>query len=146
MNSGNHHVPKLAERQGWLCIWCEFPMARDFNHAFEMAKAEQPPTTSRFAANDRRQFGKWVQASFDHIIPRAEGGTEAITNGLAACKWCNNFRGTEDPKLFKERITALVHRGLHPRQLFRQDGRWPSGMPLKRAVGHGGIWRREPVV
>jgi hypothetical protein len=150
MAVGANSVASLAERQRWQCIWCEFQMAKDADEAFALAGREYPadarPSLSSMTKASRHRFAKGISATFDHVVPKADGGTDAQSNGLAACRWCNNWRGTESPETFKERVTALVHRGAHPRQIFRRTGTWPSGMPLKGAIGNGGSWRSEPAI
>lgn len=141
--SFNRRIVTLSRRQKWRCIWCEFLMARDPDQAFEMALKELPETASitTLSKTQRKRFARWVRATFEHVIPKADGGTQALANGLAACAWCNNFRGLEDPKTFKQRIVAMIHRGEHPRQQYRTDGYWPTRFPRKGAIGNGG----EPV-
>lgn len=142
-------IALLADRQSWRCIWCEFQMARDLDQGFNMATAEFPIERRALAGivrSAKQRFARRTKATFEHVVPRAEGGTDALINGLVACLWCNNYRGIEDPEDFKERITALVQRGEHPRQIFRRTGNWPSGMPRKGAVAQGGAWRPEQLL
>jgi len=70
----------FAEQRG-LCYYCGEPML--------LAKIgqgqAQPPRL----------------ATLDHIIPRSLGGTNAPTmNCVAACRQCNQERGTQDARMF----------------------------------------------
>lgn len=51
---------------------------------------------------------QWQCASFDHVIPHAWGGFDAVENGLIVCHRCNNARGH---KRLSTWIKKLVARG-----------------------------------
>lgn len=58
---------ELARAQGGLCFWCGREMA---------------PSTWNVGAS----------LSLDHVIPRADGGSNRKDNLVAACKRCNSAR------------------------------------------------------
>ena len=127
----------LAQRQGWRCIWCEFELAAARQAAAAMVRAECPhhvvfggllPIDMARAAEDA------ILVSFEHFVPHLQGGAKTPRNGLAACRWCNHYRGSEGPLMFTARIVALVAAGRHPRQVFRATGRWSNRWPRRHGL------------
>ena len=126
--SRNYHASpltaRLADRQDWCCVYCEFAMARDLLEAQVMAYVEAPRSRGLIVPAVARA-ATCICVSFDHFQPRSEGGHTFPGNGLAACRWCNNRRGVIDALEFKAMAVALVIAGQHPRQIFRTTGHWP---------------------
>lgn len=56
----------LVERQGGLCFYCDAPMT-----------ALQGPRL----------------ATVDHVTPKPEGGSDDLSNKVAACHQCNRMKG-----------------------------------------------------
>lgn len=52
------------------------------------------------------------RATVDHVVPRSYGGTNAITNLVAACRECNQQRGKQQNNTF----TKLAEKHAHERQ------------------------------
>jgi 5-methylcytosine-specific restriction endonuclease McrA len=65
-------ITKLIARDGMECSICGIPMNR---------KIEAP--------------GRGDAISFDHIIPRSEGGSDRIENLRLAHRACNSIRGVD---------------------------------------------------
>jgi HNH endonuclease len=127
----------LAQRQHWRCIYCEFEMARDEDHAARLVLVEAP----RFDLHPRiiARAIDGVQASFEHIVPKFDGGPDSLANGLAACRFCNWLRGNEDLLTHTAHIVALVASQRHPRCLFRDKGVWPRYLQSRSSVMEGAV-------
>jgi hypothetical protein len=67
----------------------------------------------------------------DHIIPRSDGGTDARANLVAACRFCNGYRGNRPADEAFERIQRLVSRGTHPHQVWQATGIFPRLFGLR---------------
>ncbi len=63
-------VRTLLKRDGDSCHWCGIQLAVD-----------GPPAA-------------WDRLTVDHLNPRSQGGANAQTNLVLACRRCNNRRGT----------------------------------------------------
>lgn len=117
----------LAERQQWRCIWCEFRMAWDHHQADNLLFLEAPYGRRRkITPVTMRRASEAILVSFEHFLPRSEGGEDHPHNAFAACRWCNNFRRCDDALEFKARIVAMLAAEGHPRQVFRASGAWPK--------------------
>jgi len=73
----------LAEEQNWLCFYCGCVMVND---------PAQPDAPNAL--------------TFDHIVPKSEGGKFAKSNGVAACDKCNRDRGNMPFDLYCECVEA----------------------------------------
>jgi hypothetical protein len=122
---------ELAGHQHWRCIWCELRMARTYGRAEQMLRGEVPVGVAVDVATFQRA-AEAIVVSFEHFEPRAAGGPDVRSNGFASCRWCNNFRGSEEALVFKARIVALVAAHRHPRQLYRANGIWPRVADFRR--------------
>jgi len=68
-------------------------------------------------------------ASFEHLVPKSSGGTEADVNGLVVCRRCNANRGNmcwekwlnqlNPPKKEYTSITLHLHSITKPSALFK---------------------------
>lgn len=65
----------------------------------EVTHAKLCPNTSPNARNayhvnffGRRSDGKWVMMTLDHIVPKSQGGPNAVDNGQAMCQICNGAK------------------------------------------------------
>jgi len=67
---------RIYERDGWRCVWCESPVARQ----------------SRFISVDDNNR-PIPQATIDHVVPRSRGGTNDASNLITCCSDCNAKRG-----------------------------------------------------
>lgn len=77
--SGNSEIrERLMGRQHGRCYYCNR----------EMTFKQDPET----------------MCTIDHVVPRAQGGVNHISNYVAACIRCNNARGTIDAALFKRYV------------------------------------------
>lgn len=137
MGNTRERVEWLMQQQDGCCYWCRFILGRDDLHAAEIVAAEA------MAANihDRRMAIEQIVATFDHFVPRALGGANSRDNGVAACRWCNEWRGREPAWSFRDRVDHLVADGQHPRQIFRSTGLW-LGNVQKTSIRIG--YRRTP--
>lgn len=59
----------------------------------------------------------WKAMTLDHVIDLADGGTNADSNLVLACKACNNERGRENDRL-RTLIDALCKPGNVSRKCF----------------------------
>lgn len=102
MGIGTSVRKALSARQGCLCFYCGRIMTFD-PHPFLLCTA-------------------------DHVAPRSEGGTDAMSNLVAACTQCNNARGTINSALFKRYVRRYgpVH----------QSRMATSNHARRRAIGH----------
>ncbi len=66
----HHQREKQFKHQGGLCCWCMRPML--------------PPGLDPLAM------------SWEHVIPRSKGGSNARTNRVLAHRLCNRERGTQE--------------------------------------------------
>ena len=81
---------RLFDAQRGLCFYCRVEMRMD----------GPSPTTGRIGPRE---------ATFDHIKPKAMGGTSALSNLVLCCCRCNNERGhTKNALTFA--ATALQER------------------------------------
>lgn len=60
----------LFEEQGGRCCWCAVPMSIAVKHA------------------GQKRYG-----TFEHIVRKADGGTDDRSNLKLACRKCNHARG-----------------------------------------------------
>ena len=47
----------------------------------------------RIMSNDKRHRGKDRQATIDHIVPKAHGGDDSLSNLQIICRKCNTRKG-----------------------------------------------------
>lgn len=64
---------KLHKRQGGKCYYCK--------------------VETFLAKTKAAKRWKMQAATFDHIIPKGQGGGNSIHNGVCACRRCNSVRG-----------------------------------------------------
>jgi 5-methylcytosine-specific restriction endonuclease McrA len=76
-------IRELAGRDGWHCVWCSCHLG-----------SQRAPT-------------------LEHLIPRAQQGSDGQANLLLACAECNGARGDEDPRRWRD---LCLGRGLQVRQ------------------------------
>jgi len=74
----------LFKQQNGLCYYCGTDL---------MFLREK--VTKKFLSRNRH-----LAATFDHVVPRKEGGTYALTNGVCACAHCNVKKGKKSYKEF----------------------------------------------
>lgn len=80
---------RLAMRDGCKCRHCQ----TDVYFPWMVSK--------QYHRNNRAR-----SATFDHIIPKSQGGTYHLSNGMIACKQCNNARGDMSVEQFQALIAA----------------------------------------
>ncbi|HWS90617.1 MAG TPA: HNH endonuclease [Pyrinomonadaceae bacterium] len=102
----NPRYPAVAERAGYRCEYCHAPQAA-FNFRFEV----------------------------EHILPRAEGGTDEEDNLALACRSCNIYKSAHSTGF--DEITRAEVRLFNP----RVDA-WEEHFELFTA---GLIWSRTDV-
>lgn len=75
------HLPDLIKKQGGACHYCgtEVKYLPDGNHQKRYRRS---------------------RATTDHVIARHNGGSNDITNLVAACNQCNSAKGSLDYKEF----------------------------------------------
>lgn len=123
-----HTIQKLAAEQGNRCAYCGVPLAL---HGVD----EKPKWPAKAAS---RRSWKFRAATRDHITPKCEGGTDAWENLIAACFWCNVYRGNQPAEVAFARVQRQLRRGSHPHQVLEKTGWWPkgrSGLPTIHGAG-----------
>lgn len=78
---------RLGESQNWRCAYCQHLMADD-PHAVD-------------------------GITLDHVVPRRLAGRASYANSVAACRACNQWRGSMDAHIF----SAIVASGGKPGSL-----------------------------
>jgi 5-methylcytosine-specific restriction endonuclease McrA len=85
-------LPKIARfraeafrRQKGLCYYCRFPMWQD--------------SPTKFAAKHRvtEREAQIFRCTAEHLVARQDGGTDAPSNIVAACLFCNQNRHRRTP-------------------------------------------------
>jgi|TARA_B110000495_G_scaffold202293_1_gene221989 CRISPR/Cas system Type II protein with McrA/HNH and RuvC-like nuclease domain len=61
-------------KDGYRCVYCGRDMLSDFD--------------------------TWMSIELDHVIPKAEGGDDSITNRVTSCNLCNKLKGAFVPEGF----------------------------------------------
>lgn len=113
-------IQRLSEAQGHRCAYCGFPMVvPGLDRDNPRWRADAPATGARRSHRARR-------ATRDHIIPRSAGGPDAWGNMVAACSWCNGYRGNQPAEVAFAKIQRRLRRRSHPHQMFAATGWWPS--------------------
>jgi hypothetical protein len=75
---------RIYERDGWRCVWCRCEVAQLGMRGAKGVSVEGVLFTDGLQIR---------QASIDHVVPRALGGTNAHTNLITCCARCNAVRG-----------------------------------------------------
>lgn len=120
----NAEIIRLSAEQGHRCAYCGVLLA--------VPGIDAKPRWPAPAA-ERRSF-KYRKATRDHVVPRCDGGGDEWGNLVAACHWCNGFRGNQPANDAFERIQSQVRRGSHPHQTLARTGWWPRGFKSMRTV------------
>ena len=118
-NGARYLRDRLAAEQNHRCAYCGFVML---------------PQRGR-KQGKRASFHREV--TIDEVKPRSAGGGRSWENTVAACRWCNQYRGNVPAEVAFERIQRLVRRGTHPHAQFIATGRFP------RLFGMRSIKREE---
>lgn len=113
--SGAHYLRnRLAAEQNHRCAYCGFVML---------------PQRGRKGRRKTALFQR--EATIDEVVPRCWGGSRSWANTVAACRWCNQYRGNVPAEVAYERIRGLVARGSHPHVQFDTTGRFPRLFALR---------------
>lgn len=89
---------KLKARH-WPC--------RDDNRALTCSVKEALLLVQRFCCFYCMKGVTLPEATVDHVVPKAKGGTDAVTNLVVSCESCNRRKGTTDvpERLVQSRIS-----------------------------------------
>ena len=78
---------------------------------------ERDHFTCVYCGFDGRPFDSWMQLSIDPVRPQSQGGTDAISNMVCACKACNSitsrmkFEDLESPEeIIEKKRTRIAER------------------------------------
>lgn len=102
---GNTVKVELLERDGFHCRFCGIPVIRREVRQYLHSVYPDALSWGRTNGSQHAAFqALWVQ--YDHILPHARGGTNALDNMVIACAACNFGRmdftleevGIEDPR------------------------------------------------
>ncbi|AWN47198.1 hypothetical protein DK419_13445 [Methylobacterium terrae] len=118
----------LAEAQNWRCAYCSFVMLAPW-----AGNGELRAVIGRGQSGTHRRKARIMRTiSCDHVEPRSAHGTDALDNLVAACCWCNQFRGDRPAAEAFNRIQRLIRRGTHPHQVWERTGRFPSYVAMRQ--------------
>lgn len=94
-----------------------------------------------------------IPLQIDHLVPKARGGSDRVSNLTLACGPCNQRKGAMPVEMFlardSERLARLLARAQRPapgrgrHQLHAQGA--ASSLTRNRAVRRGGHWRTDEV-
>jgi hypothetical protein len=98
-----------AIQQSHLCYYCCFPMWHDDSEVF--SRDYRLP----------KLLTKYLQCTAEHVFARQNNGTDAASNIVAACLWCNSMRHQGRPhnapeaRAYRAEVKRLVAMGRwHP--------------------------------
>jgi len=111
-------IGRLSGEQNHRCCYCGVRMK--LGHA--KATSEEMVYVAFCHPRARAMFDYWRTATRDHIIPASAGGGYTYENLVAACMWCNSYRGNLPADEALKRIQRLVARGSHPHTRFNRSG------------------------
>ena len=135
----SRRINYLSEAQGHRCAYCGVPMILRSERIMK-PKGKHRKTPPAPAMN-WRSYSKWKKfrrATVDHIIPRCDGGTDAVENLVVACLLCNQYRGNQPAQVAFLKIQKLVRKKTHPHLVYATRGYFPidsfQGLPPARAT------------
>jgi len=96
---------QAAERQGWLCYYCQQPMWETDPKSF----------SARFGLTDRATLH--FRCTAEHLAARCDGGRDTKENVVAACRYCNGYRHKRKRPKDAVSYTELVRSRM-------EQGRW----------------------
>lgn len=126
---------RLSGEQNHRCAYCgvEMLFPRELQHPKYGAASRTDAARAEFAR----------VVTFEHLRARSFGGSDSWWNGVAACRFCNSFRGTAPASEAFRAIQHLVREGRHPHQVFAATGVWEP-IPHMRYVPPPPGLRGEP--
>ncbi len=82
---------EIAKRDGWRCRYCSLPLVHpDFLNAVRRAlPAEDFPAAPAPMEGSAYPGRLLFRISPDHVVPRAAGGLDDVTNLVSSCGACN---------------------------------------------------------
>lgn len=87
-----HERRALHARDGYHCRFCGMPVIRpEVRERIRRAYPDALRWGKRNADRHAAFFAMWAQ--YDHLLPHAKGGTNALTNLVVTCSACNFGRG-----------------------------------------------------
>ena len=123
----------LSGCQNHRCAYCGVVMVLvEIERSDRKPRRNRPPQGQSWGAYQRSRKAR--RASRDHFVPKGFGGADTEDNLIAACRWCNNYRGNQPAEVAFERIQRLVRRGTHPHIVFEQTGYFPKDYHMLRTV------------
>src|SRR5438105_12051073 len=69
------------------------------------------------------------EATYDHVVPRAQGGTTCWENIVIACVPCNQKKGGRTPEQARMRLKVLPSKPARLPDAIRLTFTWDKGMP-----------------
>jgi hypothetical protein len=115
----------LSGCQNHRCAYCGVVMVLTEVERYERKpQRNRPPHGKSWGAYQRARKAR--RATRDHFIPQGFGGDDSDENLIAACLWCNTYRGNQPAEVAFERIQRLIQRGTHPHIVFDRDGYMPK--------------------
>lgn len=93
---------RLSAEQNHRCAYCGVQMltAREVNTMGRKPRVRIPR--------------HWRMVTLDEVVPRCDGGPVSWENCVAACRYCNTFKGPADAMAAFAEITKRVARQRHP--------------------------------
>lgn len=126
-NRVRNHVARLYEEQDGKCYYCGTP---DMYIRGNVTKKYH-------------RYNRHFMATFDHIVPKSEGGTYKFENGVCACLYCNSTRGNITVEAFIEKLDVqLKHKTIRIRDPETANTvKYPSPKQLKIQINRAAKWR-----
>lgn len=87
MWSPNALMRALADRDGWVCVYCEKKLAHLPEHLVEITSYDE--TEHVWTTVDG-----FVFPQTDHVVPSSRGGSNDFENRVLACAPCNSAKGS----------------------------------------------------
>lgn len=86
-----------------------------------------------------------AEATYDHVVPRAQGGRTEWTNIVISCMPCNQGKGGRTPEQAKMKLLSVPVRPKKLDETFRLTFSWKPGMPdtWKQWLNSVAYWNTE---
>ncbi|MCF1502934.1 HNH endonuclease [Afifella sp. H1R] len=115
----------LSEAQNHRCAYCGTRMV--------LRGIDKKPKRRAPGMSWRETRANWLLrvATKDHVVPRSMGGGNDRDNLVAACVWCNKYRGNQPAAAAFARVQKRLRRGSHPHVAFAEGRRLQKARNLR---------------
>ena len=70
---------------------------------------------------DGKTFENWLNLTIDHVIPKAQGGSENASNKVTACRACNTFENRAHIDNFEQKKKLILAKREENRQWWESN-------------------------